>query len=434
VSSFQIIIIAILVIATITAVLIFGGFLPGFGGAPGTSKPTITMWGVVPKKTIKSFLEKTVERQINVKYVQKSQDSFDIELIEALASGKGPDIWLMPHELILKHKDKITPISFEVFTERDFKDTFIDEGNLFLDRENQQIIGVPFVIDPLVMYWNKNIFKNAAIPNPPETWDRFVVLSEQLTYRDQTGNIIQSGSALGEFKNINHAKDIFSALILQTGNPIVEPDSLNVTLDERGQNILIPAESALRFFTEFSNPRKKSYSWNKFLPNSKEMFIKESLAMYFGYASELKDIEEKNPHLSFDVFPIPQVLNGKIKATFGKVQAIVVSKNSKNSIEDNLNAVFSLTSKKSIKALSRISYLPPVRKDLLGQKISDPFLAVFYKSAIQARGWLDPEPQKTYAIFENMVESVNTGAKRIDKAVGEARIKLQSLIKKMDPK
>ena len=428
-SSFQIILISILVLIIVAATLIFGGFIPGFGGGPGENKPTISVWGVVPQETMRPFLDKSISKQINIEYSQKTAESFETELVGALASGKGPDIWLMPHELILKHKDKVMPVPFESLTEREFKNIFIDEGELFLDQKNQQIIGLPFLIDPLVMYWNKDIFKNAGFASPPKTWDQFVILAEQLTNRNQAGDIIQSGAALGEFKNINYAKDIISALILQTGNPIVNPGSLEVMLDERGENILVPAESALRFFTEFSNPAKKSYSWNKYLPDSKEMFIKGLLAMYFGYASELADIKEKNPHLNFDVSSFPQILDGKTQVTFGRLQAVAVSKNSKD-IGASLNAAFILASETSVKEFISITNLPPVRKSLLAEKISDPFLAIFYKSAVQAKGWLDPDPEKTSEIFQNMVESVNTGLKKIDEAVRDAKSKIQGLIKK----
>ena len=71
-----------------------------------------------------------------------------------------------------------------------------------------------------------------------------------------------------------------------------------------------------------------------------------------------------------------------------------------------------------------------MRKSLLAEKISDPFLAIFYKSAVQAKGWLDPDPEKTSEIFQNMVESVNTGLKKIDEAVRDAKSKIQGLIKK----
>ena len=60
-------------------------------------------------------------------------------------------------------------------------------------------------------------------------------------------------------------------------------------------------ESVLRFYTQFADPAKETYSWNKTFQNDKNAFISGKLAFYFGYASEYKDIQQKNPNLRFDI-------------------------------------------------------------------------------------------------------------------------------------
>jgi hypothetical protein len=39
------------------------------------------------------------------------------------------------------------------------------------------------------------------------------------------------------------------------------------------------------------------------------------------------------------------------------------------------------------------------------------------KQAILARSWIDPDPEKTSAIFRDMIESVTTGRARLSEAV-----------------
>lgn len=431
-NTFQIVSIVVAIIVAIVAVLIFGGILPGFrgGGEFGAKQIKLDLWGTFPDNLMQTFLSELQKnnKKFNIKYTQKQAEGFEIELINALAAGVGPDLWLMPQDLILKHKNKVYPVSFEVLSERDFKTTFIDEGELYLDFNEQNIIAFPFFIDPLVMYYNKDLFRNAGLAQAPETWDQFTTTNQILTLKDESGNIKQAGSALGEYSNVLYAKDILAALILQTGNSIIDQRDLKVVLKEKRAGVLKPAESALRFYTEFSNPRKISYSWNKFLSPSKELFLQGKLAMYFGYAGELKEIQEKNPHLNFDVAQFPQILDGKIKATFGKIWGLAISHQAKSKEGAFLTVKF-LVSQNSLELLSQTFFLPPVRRDMLSQKISDPYLAVFYKAVIWSRGWLDPDPESTSTIFKNMVESVNRKERDINQAVSDAQRKLEGIIR-----
>ena len=124
------------------------------------------------------------------------------------------------------------------------------------------------------------------------------------------------------------------------------------------------AQSALRFYTEFSNPAKTTYSWNRSLPSSKDVFIAGDLAMYFGFASELDDIEKKSPHLNFDIAPVPQAKDAIARMTYGNMQAITVLKSSKNPTTTFYAASF-MTSPEFNFVFSTISALPPPRRDLL---------------------------------------------------------------------
>lgn len=448
-SQFQLIIIGVLMAFALTAVLLISGVIPGLSfGNLGQKAVSITIWGPVPSDyvgSVISSLNETGKSSFNLTYVQKDPANYENELIEALASGKGPDIWLLSQDLILKHKDKILAVPFASFPERSFKDTFISEGELYLSSDLPTgqaggIIAFPFMVDPIVLYWNRDLFTNAAIPQPPKNWDEFVNFSQRLTIRDSSANIIQAGVAFGEFQNIDYVKDIISLLILQTGNPIVDSKNLKSTFMEKGASAISPAESALMFFTQFSDPAKTTYSWNRSLASSKNAFVAGILAMYFGYASDYKDIISKNAHLNFDVSEVPQIKparnatqsvaggGGAIQATFARMYGLAISKFSPNAATAAA-AMYSLISKDSISKISQAAYLPPVRRDLLAAAVEDPILAVFYKSAIRSRAWLEPDPQKISDLFRSMVENVLTGKKKISEAVSDTNQKLDALLK-----
>ncbi len=429
-SQFHIIVIGILMALALIAVLLISGVIPGFKLGSGGGVPVpIVVWGTEPYEKITPLFTDITEQNKNfftLEYVSKNPATYENELINALASGKGPDIWFLNQDFILKDKAKITQIPFVSFTERSFKDTFIQEGELFLSGDG--VIALPFIIDPMVLYWNRDLFANAGISRAPKTWDEFVNFAEKLTIRDTLGNISQAGTALGDYKNINYAENIVSFLIMQTGNAIVDRLTLRSVLGESSNNFAVnPVESAVRFFTEFSDPNKTTYSWNRSLPVSKNSFISGTLAMYFGYASEYKEIAQKNSHLNFDVAEVPQIKDGKISATFGKMQGLAISKSSANPDRAMLAAV-ALIGKDSIAKLSTAMFLPPVRRDILLETPKDPVMAIFYKSAIQSQGWLKPDPTEIAGMFGSMIENIITGKKKIYDAVRDVHEKLDNML------
>lgn len=440
-SKFQIIIIVVCVIAVLLAVLIFGGILPGFkGGGAGGQATEISMWGTFPRDKIKALILDFNEENRNlfkINYSEKISSDYESEIVNALAAGTGPDAWILTQDLILKNKDKVYPIPFTSYKERDYLDNFIDPAVLFTDSNPPigGIIGFPLAVDPIVLYWNRDLFSSGGISRPPQYWDEFLVDVQNLVKRDEAGNITQAGAALGEFQNVKNAKEILSMLILQTGNPIVESDTRDVVFGERGENLLDPAESTVRFFNEFSNPNKTSYSWNRALADSDKMFVAGSLAMYFGYASELENIRAKNPHLNFDMAEVPQIKpastqggDGKIKATFGRIYSLVISKNSPR-LQAVFSALLKMTDKDFSKDFSKTTGLGSARRDVLAEGTNDPFLSTVYKSTIMSRAWLEPDPAAVSEIFKNMVESTATGRSKISEAVKNAKNKLENLMK-----
>ncbi len=418
--------------------LIFGFFIVVgvivFSMSRGTiTKPedNVLVWGTISESGFATILEEHPigkSKEFNITYTQKRAGTFDQEFIEALAEGKGPDIIFLPHDSMWKHQNKIFPIPFQSFSERKFKDTFVEEGELYLT--SQGILGLPILIDPLVMYWNRDIFSNASISKAPEYWDEFFDLAQKLTKKDQSFNITESAVSLGEFRNINNAKEILSALIMQAGSPITvrTREVPTVVLNERLGQSLIPSEAAVNFYTEFSNPIKLFYSWNRSLPRSDNFFTSGDLGIYFGFASEFSQIKEKNPNINFDVAAFPQSRESETKITYGRIQALSIVKNSKN-IVSAIKVALALSDKEHSAAISALGKLPPVRRDLLSRAPSDAYSVLFYQGALWSRAWIDPDSTSTENIMQNMIESITAGRLRTSQAVSRAHAEIQELFK-----
>ncbi len=423
ITPFQAVILAIFGVSLVGGLLVLATTK---SKSAGTGVPVV-IWGTLPSDDFTATISEVTAGQkgLKITYVEKRLETFDQELLEAIAGGRGPDVIVLPQDLILRHKDKLSPISYEVIPVRDFKDSFIQEGELFLNSSG--VLAVPFAIDPLVMYWNRDLLSNAGISKPPVTWDEFLTLSPKLTVKDKSLNILRSAVALGEFKNIANAKDIVSAFLLQTGNTIISPvNSDNFYLSSLTSPTL-SIIGAVNFYTDFANPVKPNYSWNRALPNSRDLFSAGDLAFYFGFASESEKIRNKNPNLNFDLTYFPQPKGSSVLATYGKIWGLALLRTSQNQV-DAQNDITLLTSPAIIAKWSEITSLPPVRRDLLNVNPTDPYQLIFYNSALRSRGWLDPNPLLSTLVFERMIESITSGAAEASRALDTAGKDLNALL------
>ena len=424
-SRFQIIFITLLVIFAVAGIAVFA-----LSKNTGSSDaPQLVMWGTFNSATMSGFLSdvSTANRKsVNVTYVEKGASSFESDLIAALARGAGPDLILLPQDFIVKQLDKFYPVPFSTYSEREFKDAFIEEGELYLTPFG--IIGFPFSIDPMAMYWNRDIFANAGLATPPKNWTEFAALVPKITKRDTSGSITQSLVSFGEMRNVDHAKDIIALLAIQAGTPIVARDAqgdLRSVLATQSSSIT-PAEEAVRFFTEFANPVKSLYSWNRSLPPSRSSFISGRLAIYLGYASELPGIRAANPNLNFDVTEVPQT--GGRSTTFGRMHAISIIKSSPN-VSAAYVAAVTLTSAPIISQWVAKSGLPPVRRALLASAPPDAYKAIFYRGALISRAWLDPNKEASGELFTRLVENITSGRLLVSEAVRNSSLEIDGLIR-----
>ncbi|HEX9609032.1 MAG TPA: extracellular solute-binding protein [Candidatus Paceibacterota bacterium] len=428
-NTFQMVLIGVFAVFAVVGLLVFATYR---GGSDATQNVgSVTIWGTIDERIMRDVIGRirgAREGFGGVEYIEKDPRTYERDLVNALASGTGPDLFFLSEDGVLVHKDKVTVIRYDNYSERTFKDTFIEEGELYLTTDG--ILGLPFLVDPMVMYWNRNIFSGKGIASPPRYWDELFDFVPRVTERDQASNIVKSAVALGEFRNIRHAKAIFSTLLMQAGNPIVAQAERGL-VSELSSSLGFatrPAEAALRFYTEFSNPVKSVYSWNRALPGSRESFLAGDLAIYFGFASEYQFLRDANPNLNFDMAPMPQSRDSSIQTTFGDMEALAISRTSDN-IVGAFSAAIIFTDREAIADVSEGVGLPPVRRDLLSVKPVDAIGSVLYGAALMSRGWLDPNPEESTAMFQRMVESAISGRATLQDAVSTAHQELSNLLR-----
>jgi ABC-type glycerol-3-phosphate transport system substrate-binding protein len=403
--------------------------------AGNKSAQPVTMWGTYDDETMRDVTEAIEDAGYNVQitYREVPDERLVESVLEALAAGEGPDIVMFPSDHYIDLEDKFQRIPYDVYTERDYKDTFIEAGEMFLDYDG--VVALPVKVDPLVMYWNRDIFVNAGISRPPEYWDEVPGTVSALVQTDGTKDLTQSAVALGEYQNVTHAKDILQALIVQAGNPIITRSQrsgddmpiFEVVLTRKYTRALGPSTAALGFYTQFSDPSRDMYSWNRSMPQSVDASTSGDLAMYFGFASELPDLQRKNPNLNYDVGPFPQTRDTEGKRTVARVYGLAIPKNSKLA-DSAYQTMLALTSPESLAILNEDSVLPPVRRDMLVKPEGNAWSKAFFAAALMARGVYDVKPAQSERIYQEMIESVTGGRNTVDGALGKAESELELIL------
>jgi len=425
--NFQTVLLVIFVALAIFGVLVFAGIIKiGSSNDQAGSLGTVVLWGTDKTQGLAQALEdfNKVNTTFTLKYVQKDPETFDADLLEALASGTGPDLFFISNDLAYKYSNKIYTIPYASYPLATFQNNFAKAGGVFLSSKG--MLAFPMAIDPMVMYYNRTILDTNNIIYPPATWDDLVGLVPTLTKKDNSNKITESTVAMGQFSNILYAKDILATLFMQTGSPIVsEKDGVfSSALDTNTASYNLSAP--LQFYTNFADPLNPAYSWNGSLQNSQDAFSAENLAFYFGYASELPTLVSKNPNEDFSVAPMPQIKNANNKSTYGRVTGIAIASSSKN-FTAAFTAASLLATGDFASAYAAATDTVPARRDLLAIKQTDAYSPTFYSSALYANSWLDPSTTDTDNIFQNMIENVISGNMTAIDSVKDASDKLDLL-------
>lgn len=425
--NFQIIILIIFITAAVIGVFVFSGAIPLGPEEETTAKGTVVLWGTVKSDIVFSLLEdfNRANSTFTVQYEEKSVDTFDSDLLEALASGKGPDMFFITNDLVFKYSDKIYTIPYKSFPLNTFKNNFAGVGEVFLTSSG--VLAFPLAVDPLMMYYNRSVLDANSIAYPPSYWDEFDTLVPRLTIKDEAGVIKESAVAMGNFSNVSHAKDILTTLFMQSGNPIVSEKNGKFVSVLNSNVGSFDLSKALEFYTNFSNPLKEVYSWNKSFANSRDTFSKEDLVFYFGFASELQSLVKKNPNHNFLVTSVPQVRGSNFKLTGAHVTGIAISSFSKNFNTAFIAAGLMAKGDFASRFASSLG-IAPVRRDLLSVKQTDAYMPIFYDSAFYARSWLDPSPKDTNDLFRVVVEKVLSNSMSLGSAINDASAKLGLLL------
>ena len=432
-SNFKLIFIGIFIAGAAFGLMVFSGIIKIGSSTTTTVKGTVVVWGTISQKSLTGFLGdfNTYSHDIHITYVEKNAATFDNELVEAIATGAPPDLVILPDSLVWRFEDKITHIPFASLPVATYQSTFVDSTNVFAASDGT--LAVPWVVDPLVMYYNRDLLASAGIAQPPSSWQDFVNTVPLLVKKQSDLTLTQNAAALGSYKNIAHAKDILALLFMESGSPFITGTGGALAVHfgtGSGTGEQKGAVAAADFFMSFSDPLKQSYTWNAGETFDRDAFVQSSLAYYFGRASELPLIRSQNPNLNFGIAIPPRGLSGAPMTT-GGVYGLAIPKTASNQLLSFTAATLIANAANETSLATKFGAslaLIPSRRDVLAIKpTSDPYLGFLYNAALVQKSWIDPNPVVSSQILNTLVQDISSSTLDTDGALGKAATQLSAL-------
>lgn len=376
---------------------------------------TLTYWRLFDdKETFEPIINEYQKEHPNIKieYKKLTYAEYEKNLLEALAGGRGPDMFSIGNSWIPKYMDKISPMPEDLLSAEEYGKSFFKVATLDNVVSNR-IYGMPLAIDSLALYVNNDIVARTEINETPDTWEEIVgkpgdpnvtgVLTKLNNRQGDTFNL--SAVALGN-TTANRAQDILALLMLQQRTDMVNDNRdqalFNLTKKVEGRDIHLGTE-ALKFYTSFADPRSPNYSWNAGMGDSVKAFAQGKVAYMLAYGYTARDVERLNPALNFSISPAPQI-GGQDPVNYASYWTEVVSKGSQHQAEawDFINFAAGRNQVgQYLEAAKKIS----ARPDL---STSGKFNAI-YEGNASAISWYKGEYLKADPIFIDMINQVLAG-------------------------
>ncbi|MEI2416643.1 ABC transporter substrate-binding protein [Orrella sp. JC864] len=238
-------------------------------------------------------------------YAGSYQDSIT-KALTAHRSGNPPQlaVLLSTDMFTLIDEDAIVPIDQLAGGEQDkqwlagFYDAFMQNS-----RTGGHVWGVPFQRSTIVMYYNKDLFKQAGLDpeRAPANWDELVQFASKLTRRDANGNVTQWGIEIpsgGAF-----AYWLFQALTTPNDTLLMNEAGNEVYLDK-------PAViEALTYWRDLAAKHKVMPPGTIDWGTTPKDFLEQKAAIVWTTTGNLTNIRN-NASFPFGVAPMPAAKRG----------------------------------------------------------------------------------------------------------------------------
>ncbi|HBZ36772.1 MAG: ABC transporter, solute-binding protein [Parcubacteria group bacterium GW2011_GWD1_42_9] len=446
-------------IFTLTALL-----LAGFGCKGGSREAqeaaakavSLNWWRVGGSKQNFDILlndYKKIRPNVSVNVSQIREEELESALIQALADGRAPDVVSLPNTWLRGWQHRLAPLPPTLtLPYLELTGTFKKEPRWVLKEINSldlksikaryvdtvvndvyfdsKIYGLPLNLDTLLIFYNVDLLTAAQFPEAPKTWNEFKEASQAITKLDKLGRLLQNGAALGTAENIPYSFDIVSALMLQNGTPMMTGGSASFQkpISVQGESYS-PGLDALRFYTDFANPSKETYSWSADQINAREAFAAGKLGFVFGYWRDLPNLKAMAPKIRIGLANFPQIEGSFQTSYYANYFIETVLKQSTHQTEA-WDLIQFITTPAEAKKYLESAKQPTAQREFVTAQIADEDLGIPAAQVLTAKTWYRGyDFTSTQSVFQDMIKQVLVGTP-IDQALSAAAERVTQTMRK----
>ncbi|MQY33477.1 Maltose-binding periplasmic protein [Streptomyces sp. RB17] len=264
------------------------------GGGSGDSPKTLTYWAsnqgasiAVDKQVLQPELDK-FQKQTGIKVKLEVVPWSDLlnRILTATTSGQGPDVLNIGNtwSASLQATGALVPWDTKNFAKIGGKDRFVDSALGSTGAAGKDPAAVPLYSMAYALYYNKQIFADAGIQQPPATWDELVADGKKIQAKGKSA-LGAEGSNLSE--NIHHvfvfAKQHGADFFTADGKPdFTNPkvvDAVKSYVDLMAKDKVIPTGDAEyaqnQSVSDFAKGKQAMLLWQSAAANLKSQGMSE---------------------------------------------------------------------------------------------------------------------------------------------------------------
>lgn len=298
---------------------------------------------------------------IQVEYIQGTWNSAHDYLITAFETGDVPDIFHYESSVIIDYAMRGYLTDLSPYITSEMKNDILDVAWATVTRPNGEIGGIPFLIESLVVLYNKTLFEKARIIPPtidnPWTWDDLRNAARKLTKDDNSdGTIDQYGAGFGLR---NSANIIMNTSISFGGSFFKKAENHFVVKVNDEEKKLLQTIVDMIYKDKSVSPASVGESGAGMIPG----FFSGRYAMLVGIGSwgRQQIVENAPEDFKWGVMP---PLKAKTQMYGASTQTLSVPKKSKRTKEAMMFIDFMLSSKNTAR-LALDDWMIPARKSCL---------------------------------------------------------------------
>lgn len=361
--------------------------------------------------------------EVEVSYRQVDFRDYENSLINNLAAGKAPDIFMFHSSWLPKHFDKIIPVGDDQFNLAKFEELFPVVARQDF-APSGVIFALPLYLDTLVLLYNKDIFDSEGVALPPRNWLEFQNLVAQLRQVDKKNNLARPAAAIGGSENtVNNATALLNLLMLQTGSPMVDDTFTRANFASQGL-------TAFNFYLKFADAGSDFYTWNDAQPLAADLFAQGQLPMMFGYRYQLLQLRQQAPLLNIGVAAIPQPGAAGPGVAYADYYGLAVSNKTNYQRQAWDFIIHAAANAEANQLYLEAISEPPALRSLISRKINDQEIGVFARQALLARSWPRVDETAIRQLFDAMIKSVLADQLRSDEALRQAEAEITRLMQR----